>query len=381
VSLEGPFSNQALLSSGWADVSAENFERAVVPWSILAERNVTDGSAQEAMLALPYAYAKLNVHGRAALFYGRALDSFSVEHEKLDASIKSIRDGRFLQALIREEIRQNKDWVIQLRSLPDTPETYYLMELSASHVFQTGLQNYLDLADLRKKLVSWQTSIDSFDDMVAIRGQHYEPLLPDIDLQFRKLDSRMRLRVEQHRLLERRLKGMLTAPRPEFLATREEQAVLARLKELEGQLGKDSGPAAASLRQRIRRLSGTVTWTLLTEYHERLSVFDRNLRELHGSVEIMRENYARFVRARQAATHSFEGYEALVRRLRTRIDESLATVGLLMARQGHLLEVVAIDELVARRRRLENYQDQARFALADSYDRATQAQARRALQQ
>jgi hypothetical protein len=172
---------------------------------------------------------------------------------------------------------------------------------------------------------------------------------------------------------------MLTAPRPEFLATREEQAVLARLKELEGQLGKDSGPAAASLRQRIRRLSGTVTWTLLTEYHERLSVFDRNLRELHGSVEIMRENYARFVRARQAATHSFEGYEALV--LRTRIDESLATVGLLMARQGHLLEVVAIDELVARRRRLENYQDQARFALADSYDRASQAQARRALQQ
>ena len=381
VSLEGPFSNQALLSSGWADVSVENFERAVVPWSILAERNVTDGSAQEAMLALPYAYAKLNVHGRAALFYGRALDSFRGELEKLDTSIESIRDGRFLQALIREEIRQNKDWVIQLRALPDTPETYYLMELSASHVFQTGLQNYLDLADLRKKLVSWQTSIDSFDDMVAIRGEHYEPLLPDIDQQFRKLDSKMRLRIEQHRLLERRLKGMLTAPRPEFLATREEQAMLARLKELEGQLGKDKGPAAASLRQRIRRLSGTVTWTLLTEYHERLSVFDRNLRELHGSVEIMRENYARFVRARQAATHSFEGYEALVRRLRTRIDESLATVGLLMARQGHLLEVVAIDELVARRRRLENYQDQARFALADSYDRANQAQARGALQQ
>lgn len=381
VSLEGPFSNQALLSSGWADVSVENYERAVVPWSILAKRNVTDGSAQEAMLALPYAYSKLNVHGRAAVFYGRALESFSVELEKLDASINSIRDGRFLQALIREEIRQNKDWVIQLRSLPDTPETYYLMELSASHVFQNGLQNYLDLADLRKKLVSWQTSVDSFDDMVEIRGEHYDPLLPDVDHQFRKLDSRMRLRIEQHKLLDRRLQGMLTTPRPEFLATRQEQAVLARLKELERQLGKDNSPVAASLKQRMRRLSGTVTWTLLTEYHERLTMFDRNLRELIGSIEIMRENYARFVRARQAATHSFEGYESPVRRLRTRIDESLAKVDLLMARQGHLMEVVAIDELVARRRRLENYQDQARFALADSYDRATQAQARGAPQQ
>lgn len=380
VSLEGPFSNQALLSSGWADVSVENYERAVVPWSILAKRNVTDGSAQEAMLALPYAYSKLNVHGRAAVFYGRALESFSVELEKLDASINSIRDGRFLQALIREEIRQDKDWVIQLRSLPDTPETYYLMELSASHVFQNGLQNYLDLADLRKKLVSWQTSVNSFDDMVEIRGEHYDPLLPDIDHQFRKLDSRMRLRIEQHKILDRRLQGMLTTPRPEFLATRQEQAVLARLKELERQLGKDNSPVAASLKQRMRRLSGTVTWTLLTEYHERLTMFDRNLRELIGSIEIMRESYARFVRARQAATHSFEGYESPIRRLRTRIDESLAKVDLLMARQGHLMEVVAIDELVARRRRLENYQDQARFALADSYDRATQAQARGAPQ-
>jgi hypothetical protein len=46
-----------------------------------------------------------------------------------------------------------------------------------------------------------------------------------------------------------------------------------------------------------------------------------------------------------------------------------------MARQGRLLEIVAIDELTARRSRLENYRDKARFALADSYDRATQAQA------
>ena len=68
------------------------------------------------MLALPYAYGKLNVHGRAAIFYGRALDSFGVEVDKLNASIESIRAGKFLAALIREEIRRDKDWVIRLRS-------------------------------------------------------------------------------------------------------------------------------------------------------------------------------------------------------------------------------------------------------------------------
>jgi hypothetical protein len=70
--------------------------------------------------------------------------------------------------------------------------------------------------------------------------------------------------------------------------------------------------------------------------------------------------------------HSYEGYDTPISRLRTRVSEALGQVNLLMARQGRLLELVAIDELVARRERLETYEDQARYALADSYDRATE---------
>ena len=58
------------------------------------------------------------------------------------------------------------------------------------------------------------------------------------------------------------------------------------------------------------------------------------------------------------------------------MDQSITTVLRLMARQGRELEVAAIDELTARRSRLASYRDKARFALADSYDRATQQQAR-----
>ena len=179
VRLDGPFSNQALLSAGWADVSAQNYERAVVPWSILAKREVTDSAVQEALLALPYAYSKLNVHGRAAVLYGDALKSFGEELNKVDASIKSIADGRFLKALVREEIQQDKGWVIRLRTLPDAPETFYLMQLMASHDFQTALQNYLDLEELRKKMAGWQKSLDAFEDMIRLRRQNYEPLLPE----------------------------------------------------------------------------------------------------------------------------------------------------------------------------------------------------------
>jgi tetratricopeptide (TPR) repeat protein len=376
VRLDGPFSNQALLSAGWASMSSDDFERAVVPWSILADREVTDGATQEAMLALPFAYGKLKVHGRAAVNYGRALDSFGVEVAKLNESIESIRAGRFLEALTREEIRKDKDWVIRLRSLPETPETYYLMELLATHDFQTGLENYLDLAELHRKLLVWQASFDSFDDMVDIRHDHYEPLLPDVDEQFRQLDSRMRLRIEQHKTLVRRRDDLLTTPRPEFLATPEEQAVLVRIEHIETLLQGAETPFEASLQRRMKRLKGLLIFTLETEYHERFTEFDRNLRGLDEAMLVAQGQYDRFVRSRQAATHSYVGYETPIKRLRAEVSNAVAKVELLMARQGHLLETVAVEELVTRRGRLENYRDKARFALADSYDRATQAQAR-----
>jgi hypothetical protein len=40
-----------------------------------------------------------------------------------------------------------------------------------------------------------------------------------------------------------------------------------------------------------------------------------------------------------------------------------------MARQGQLLEKLALDELTARLRRLDVYASKARFGLADSRDR------------
>src|SRR5690242_13226639 len=60
VRLEGPFSNQALLRAGWAEASAHNYDRALVPWNILANREPTDVAVQEAMLAAPNAYASLD---------------------------------------------------------------------------------------------------------------------------------------------------------------------------------------------------------------------------------------------------------------------------------------------------------------------------------
>jgi hypothetical protein len=313
------------------------------------------------------------VHGRAAVLYGRALESFGGELKKVDASIASIQQGKFLQALVREEIRHDKEWVIRLRSLPESPETYYLMTLLAAHDFQTALQNYLDLEDLRKRMVAWQRGFDAFEDLIELRRKNYEPLLPTVDAQFRELDAQIRLRTEQRDHLDKRLQGLLIAPRPALLATTDQRIALEQIRALEAQLGTDNGAEALAYRHRIERLKGVLVWTLHTQYHEKLTEAHIHLNELNQVIEHMLAQHTAFVRARQAAVHSFMGYELALNRLRTRVSEGLENVNRLMAQQGHLIETVAINELKSRRERLLGYQTYARYAVADSYDRASKA--------
>lgn len=377
VRLEGPFSNQALLRAGWAEADIDQFERAVVPWSVLAKRDSTDPAVQEAKLALPYAYSRLAVHGRAAVLYQEAVQSFGEELRKLDASITSIEQGHFLAALEREEIKQHRDWAIRLRSLPDAPETFYLVSLIASNDFQTALQNFLDLTDLRRTLERAATSLDAFDDLIAKRAEYYDPRLPALDRDFRRLDARMRLRLTQRDHLAKRLERILRDPSPELLATAEEHADRAALARLHAALSSRANePGVAPLLARIERLQGLLVWRLETEYHERLTAVNDHLLALDADVDALEARYAQYVRVRQAATHSYVGYSDRIAELRARSERALAAVDDLKQRQGERLEQVAIAVLQARREQLAAYQNQARFAFADSYDRAAKSQAR-----
>ena len=373
VRLTGPFSNRALLGSGWADASRGGFERAIVPWSMLAGREVTDAPVQEAMLAVPFAYGKLAVHSKAAVMYSSALENFGIELDKLDQSIRSIREGNFLKVLVREELKQDANWVVKLRELPQTPETYYLLELMAGHDFQESLKNYLDLEQLRRKLEAWENDLDAFEEIIAQRRAYYQPLLPVIDEEFRELDSQMRLRLEQRNRISQRLKNMLVVPRPDYLATAGERIISEKIRSLEQRI-LDSAPAVSrNVADRINLLRGVLHWNIYTEYDQRFTEAYRHLIDLEREVELLKKQYTAFVRTRQAATQSYEGYNDVIRLQRFRIREGREKVRELMDRQGYMLEAMAVNELSRRRERLAEFQIKARFAMADSYDRATRS--------
>ncbi|GAB2507813.1 tetratricopeptide repeat protein [Microbulbifer agarilyticus] len=378
VQLSGPFSNQALLGAGWVEANAGRYDRALVPWQLLTQRKPTNASVQEAMLAVPYSYGKLEVHSTAAVNYGQALDLFGNQVDVLTQSINSIREGKLLEALRRKEASQVKNWVVELRNLPDAPETHYLLELMASNDYQEFLRNYQDLNDLKERNEDWLQSLDAFDEVIALRRSYYEPILPSLDVQFRQIDARIKMRMEQRQRLAARIDNLLVNRRPELLAKSDEtesRLVLQQIREI-----LDYNPTLKSeeTEARIARLEGVLKFRLSREFDHRLTEAFKRLQELDEVIATLQETYQRYVRSRQAATHSYEGYSDQITSLRAGLNRAQKRIDQLMARQGRMLEQLAINELDQRRAQLESYQIKARFALADSFDRANELQEERA---
>ena len=324
-------------------------------------------------MAVPYAYGKLNAHGNAANLYDHAMDVFADEIESLDSSIKTIRKGKFLTALLDEKASEDINWVVNLRELPDSPETRYILDLMASHDFQESYKNYKDLAELRHHLDKWLADLRVYEEMIDIRRAYQEPLLPVVEKEFKKLDARITLRLEQRENLANKLKNMLIAPRPDYLATATERQAMDTINALQEIIISTPERVTKDVVRRVKRLRGVLSWRVHSEYDQRLTDAYNNLVSLDEIIGKLKSRYNSFIRTRQAATQSYEGYLIPIRQLRTRLFSAQRKLKGVMAKQGRLLETMAINELDKRRKRLEEYQIKARFALAESYDRATKA--------
>jgi len=82
-------------------------------------------------------------------------------------------------------------------------------------------------------------------------------------------------------------------------------------------------------------------WNIYTEYDRRFTEAHTHLRDLNGEVERLKRQYAAFVRTRQAATQSCEGYDGPHPPPTVHVRAAREKVGALMARQGHMLETMA----------------------------------------
>jgi len=369
VRLDGPYSNKALLGVGWADAAEGQFQAALTPWMELRDRNLLDSAVQEAYLAIPYAFAKLNANAQAAQNYEQAIASFDSETVNLDASIAEINEGKMLDKLLKRDETDHYGWFWQLRDIPDAPQSRYLYHLLAGHDFQEGLKNYRDLAFLGGTLAKWQDSIVAFDDMLDTRERAYAERVPQADAVL--ASGRLDQYGNDRALAGGRLDQIETGQDVAALGTPEERDQWARIERLEAALlTAPNDDETNVIREKTRLAKGVLYWRLAESFKARVWNERRTLKDLDQALREAQNRWVRVQKARGSMPNNTGEFAARVEALRTRLDAAQVRLADVAKQQNSLLEQLARNELEQQKDRIGTYQIQARFALAAIYDRA-----------
>jgi lipopolysaccharide biosynthesis regulator YciM len=369
VRLSGPYSNKALLGTGWADAALGDYKAALDPWMELRSRNMLDAAVQESLLAVPYAFGKLNANSQSAEYYESAVESYDAETVRLDDAITRINSGSLLQDVIKSERESRYGWFWQLKAVPDAPESRYLYAVLAGHDFQEGLKNYRDLLYMGHTLDRWGDSMEAFGDMIDTRERAYAQRLPRVDA---LLSSGAVEKLGQRKTdLDNRLNDIDGGADLAALGSAEERDQWARVQQLEAALAAaPENQDKADLKERLRLVKGVLYFRLNDSFKARMWQQRRTMKDLDLSLKEAQERWIRVQRARQSVPTNNGEFAARVAALKARIDALQGRMVAVEQKQGDYLAQVAVAELDQQKNRLATYQVQARFALASMYDRA-----------
>lgn len=369
VRLAGPFSNKALLGVGWADAELERYHRALVPWMELRSRDLLDPAVQESMLAIPYAFAKLDSISQSADHYLNAIEAFYEEINRIDRTIAHIESGDLFDEFLADEPLDSTGWYWRLEKLPQGPEGRYLYHLLATHEFQEGLKNYRDLRYLYSNLDDWQQSIDVFENMLDTRRLVYEARTPRSRSALGRAD--VDSLVARTREFDSTLDNIERSGDWLALANEREARMWGEIASLESApaLASDLTEAADVL-TRLRLLRGVLQWRLEREFKDRLSRVRRSLRQTSEALVETQRSRRQVELSMRGQPLALDGLSRRVQSLKPRITGLKIRVADTMVEQRTYLQNIAIDVLRAQKERLDIYTVQARFALAAIYDLA-----------
>lgn len=372
VRLNGLQANKALLGFGWAAAALKEPRLALVPWLELAQRDPGDSAALEARIAVPYAYAELGAYRQSLTLYNDAIAAYARENTDLDESIAVIRSGTLVQALIERNPGDEMGWFQGLHDLPELPHAGHLAQVLASNEFQEAFKNYRDLRFLARNLEEWRDKLGVFDDMLATRRKAYAERLPQV----RDRASGIGLPAMRQRrdaLAAELARAQASADGVAF-ADAKQRGLLARIARARATLDADaSNPELAPARARVRLAAGALGWQLAQDHPARLWAATRQLQVIDATLAQAQQRDAALVQAQRDEPARFEQFAQRIAALRPRLQAEIPRVAALEREQQAALQEIAVAALVRQKERLVAYSTQARYAVAQLYDRANEA--------
>ncbi len=370
VRLSGMMANKALLGFGWADDALHEPRKALVPWMELAGRDTGDAAVLEAKLAVPHALGEIGAYGQSLEQYGRAIAAFDQESSRLDESVLAIRGGKLLDGLLARNPGEEMGWLWNIDRLPDMPHMAHLATVLALHEFQEAFKNYRDLVFLARNLRGWEESLTVMGDMLDNRRLAFAQRLPQV----RAADRSMGIAAHERRRdgLAAELTRIEDHADGAGLADPAQRALQARLDRVRAHLQGDG--LAPELRdaaqERYRRVAGALQWQLDQQYPERVWNAKKALRQLDTELSRARALDVDLASAQRDEPAHFDKFAVRIDQLRKRVYALEPRVAQLLARQRQFAQELAVAELLDQKDRLVAYTNQARYAIAQIYDRA-----------
>ncbi|MDQ6684549.1 MAG: tetratricopeptide repeat protein [Pseudomonadota bacterium] len=363
-------SNKALLGFGWAADAMKDPKLALVPWLELTTREGGgDTAVLEAQIAVPYAYAELGAYGQAAERYEAAIASFERENNELRESIRAIRTGKLIDSLVEQNPGDEMGWFWRIRDLPDLPHARHLAQILAQHEFQEALKNYRDLRFLSKNLEDWRDKLVVFEDMLASKRAAFAKRLPDT--QTKKDQIGLDAINKRHDGIAADVaRGEVEADGAVF-ADDKQVDLMARVKEMRQLVDDPNAPAEVrDLRERTRLVSGVLAWQLASDFRGRAWVAKRDLQQIEGDLGVAGQRVAALAQAERDEPVRFDRFARRIAAINPALQVMMPRVAGLGRQQRAEAQDIAAAELASQQERIAGYLTQARFALAQLYDRS-----------
>ena len=370
-------SNKALLGFGWAAANAKQHEQALVPWTELASRSVSDAAVLEAKIALPYAYAELGAYGQSLEGYQSAVSQFDAEQGALKESIAAIQSGKLIAGLNAKNpgsAGNEMGWFWNLTELPEMPHAGHLTQVLAQHEFQESFKNYRDLVFLGSNLAQWRDSLVAYRDMLAERRKAYLQRLPQTLSGEKGSSADLKAALKNRATLAAELARVEREGDVISFTDERQDALLQRLAEVQAVMQANAkDPEIARLADKVRLMSGALAWELSSQWPDRLWQSKKALRDTDRGLDEAQAREARLTKAQLEEPQRFERFAKRIDALEAQINLLIPRVASVTQEQQDAVQNIAVAELAGAQQRLAEYQTQARFALAQLYDRASLA--------
>jgi tetratricopeptide (TPR) repeat protein len=369
VRLQSLQSSKALLGFGWAADAMGDPQLALVPWQELGTRDFGETAVLEAQIAVPYAYAKLGAFGQSLQRYEGAIAAYEKESAALEDSIKAIRAGKLIDTLVEQNPGEEMGWFWKIRDLPDMPRARHLAQLMAQHEFQEALKNYRDLRFLAHNLDDWRDKLAIFEDMLATRRKAFADRLPAVRERQQAIDIDA-LAKRRDALAAEVAAGEAAGDGVAF-ADEKQQELLEKMKEIRRIVdAPDADEEAFKQRDRARLVGGVLAWQLSQDSVGRIWDAKVELERMSGWLDDARKHADALSTAQREEPIRFDRFAARIAAINPVLQVLIPRVAGLSREQREEAQDIAIAELTGQQQRIAGYTTQARFALAQLYDRA-----------